>query len=78
MPVPYLLLDPLIPRSLDPYGLPVRKQWTAVTNTADAELADSIGAFLIDQGAPGLVTDDVAAGVRITAHFEDDAPSREI
>lgn len=65
-------------QSADAYAPPVPKHWTAVTITADAELADSIGAFLIDHGAPGLVTDDVAAGVRITAHFEQDAPRPEI
>jgi ribosomal protein L11 methyltransferase len=53
----------------------VPKTWTAVTVTADAELADSIGAFLLDQGAPGLVNDDTRTGVRITAHFQDE-PSR--
>lgn len=44
--------------------------WTVVTATADAELADTVGAFLMEQGAPGLVTEDVPAGVHITAHFK--------
>jgi ribosomal protein L11 methyltransferase len=43
--------------------------WTAVIVTADAELADSLSSFLIDQGAPGVVIDDLPGQVRITANF---------
>lgn len=43
--------------------------WTAVIVTAEAELADSLSSFLIDQGAPGVITDDLPGQVCITAHF---------
>jgi ribosomal protein L11 methyltransferase len=42
--------------------------------TADVELADAIGTFLIDHGAPGLLSEDVPTGARITAHFRGDFP----
>jgi ribosomal protein L11 methyltransferase len=61
-----------------PYSARVPNCWTAVTVIADAELADSLGAFLIDHGAPGLVSEDVANGVRLTAHFEHEAPRAEL
>lgn len=48
--------------------------WTAVIITASPDLADSIGSFLLDHGAPGLMTEDLDAAVRITAHFAGAAP----
>lgn len=59
---------------LNPYSPPVPQTWTAITVIADAELADSVGAFLMEQGAPGLISEDTPEGVRITAHFQSDAP----
>ena len=61
-----------------PYSPRVPNSWTAVTVTADAEVADSLGAFLIDHGAPGLVSEDLPNAVRITAHFEYEAPRAEL
>ena len=52
--------------------------WTAVTITAAAELAEPLGSFLLDRGAPGLETEDVGERVRITAHFAGAAPLAEI
>jgi ribosomal protein L11 methyltransferase len=48
--------------------------WTAVTVTTDPELADAVGSFLLDAGAPGLQSEESADGVRITAHFAGAAP----
>jgi ribosomal protein L11 methyltransferase len=48
--------------------------WTAVTVTAPAELAESIGSFLLDQGAPGLQTEEDRDWVCVTAHFGGAAP----
>lgn len=45
--------------------------WTAVTVTSDPELADAIGSFLIDCGAPGLASEEVGGSTRLTAHFAD-------
>jgi ribosomal protein L11 methyltransferase len=64
-------LEPLNPRTLEPYSPPVPKAWTAVIVTADPELADSVGSFLVDQGAPGLVIEELPDSVQITAHFKD-------
>jgi len=48
--------------------------WIALIVTAEPELADSLSSFLIDQGAPGVITEDVAGMTRITAHFAERAP----
>jgi ribosomal protein L11 methyltransferase len=48
--------------------------WTAVTVTCAAALGEAVESFLLDQGAPGLQTEDTADGTRITAHFADAAP----
>ena len=50
------------------------KTWTAITITGAAELADSLSSFLIDQGAPGLQTEDLGDLVRLTAHFCEPPP----
>ncbi len=42
--------------------------------TVAPELADSIGSFLVDQGAPGLISEEDGASVRLTAHFPGAAP----
>jgi ribosomal protein L11 methyltransferase len=52
--------------------------WTAVTLTAAAELAEPLGSFLLDHGAPGLQTEEIGAAVRITAHFAGAAPLPEL
>jgi ribosomal protein L11 methyltransferase len=52
--------------------------WTAVTVTADRQLAESLESFLLDRGAPGLQTEDVDGAVRITAHFAAAAPLAEL
>ncbi len=54
------------------------RTWTAVIVTASAELADSLGSFLIDQGAPGLQTESVGDAVRVTAHFASEPPLRAL
>ena len=54
------------------------KAWTAVIITAAAELAESLGSFLIDQGAPGLQTEDVGDAVRLTAHFAGEPPLKAL
>ena len=43
--------------------------WTAITVTAAPELAEAIESFLLDQGAPGLQTEEGGGETRITAHF---------
>jgi ribosomal protein L11 methyltransferase len=45
--------------------------WTVVTVTAAPALAEALESFLLDRGAPGLQTEDIAGNVRITAHFAD-------
>lgn len=45
-----------------------------MTVTAPAELAESIGSFLLDQGAPGLQTEEDGDWVCVTAHFGGEAP----
>lgn len=47
------------------------KTWTAVVVIGATELADSLASFLLDQGAPGLQTEDLGETVRLTAHFAD-------
>jgi ribosomal protein L11 methyltransferase len=44
--------------------------WHAVEVVADAELADAVGAFLLERGAPGLQTEERGDAVAVTAHFE--------
>jgi ribosomal protein L11 methyltransferase len=43
--------------------------WSVVTVTAAPALAEALESFLLDRGAPGLQTEDIAGQVRITAHF---------
>lgn len=50
------------------------RTWRAVIVTASAELADSLGSFLIDQGAPGLQTEAAGDAVCVTAHFAGEPP----
>jgi ribosomal protein L11 methyltransferase len=53
--------------------------WTALEVTVPAAAEEAVAAFLIDLGAPGLVTEDAHGGVvRLTAHFEGDAPLAEV
>lgn len=47
------------------------KIWYSVEIESDAVLADAIGSFLLDRGAPGLQTEDRGDRVVITAHFTD-------
>ena len=54
--------------------LGVAQTWTAVIVTAPDELTEAVGSFLIDLGAPGLVTEEGHNGTRITAHFLGDVP----
>lgn len=44
--------------------------WHAIEIVADADLADAVGAFLLERGAPGLQTEDRGAGVAVIAHFD--------
>jgi ribosomal protein L11 methyltransferase len=48
--------------------------WTAVIISAAADLAEPLESFLLDRGAPGLQSEDVDGGVRITAHFAGPPP----
>lgn len=48
--------------------------WTAITVTAAPALAEAIESFLLDQGAPGLQTEEGGEATRITAHFAADDP----
>lgn len=52
--------------------------WTAVTVTAPPPLAEAIESFLLDQGAPGLETEERGAATRITAHFAEPPPLAEL
>lgn len=45
-----------------------------MTVTASNELAEGIASFLIDQGAPGLQSEEVDEGMRLTAHFAGPVP----
>ncbi len=45
--------------------------WQALCIDVETDLADAVGSFLLDAGAPGLETTDTDSGVRITAHFAD-------
>ena len=48
--------------------------WTAVTVIASPPLAEAIESFLLDQGAPGLQTEERDGETRITAHFAEAPP----
>lgn len=48
--------------------------WTALVVTVAPELAESVGSFLIDQGSPGLMTEEAGGLTRVTAHFPGAAP----
>lgn len=50
------------------------KTWTAVSVTVSEPLADAVGSFLIDHGAPGLESEDRGGLVRVTAHFSGEPP----
>lgn len=52
--------------------------WTAVTVTAQIELEDVVGSFLIDQGAPGLETTQRGTSVQLTGHFPSPANIDEL
>jgi ribosomal protein L11 methyltransferase len=43
-----------------------------------AELTDSLASFLLDQGAPGLQTEELGDTVRLTAHFADPPPAEVV
>ncbi len=44
--------------------------WHSVTVAAQAEIADAVGSFLLDRGAPGLQTEERGDEVVVTGHFE--------
>jgi ribosomal protein L11 methyltransferase len=46
-----------------------------VVVTGAADLADSVASFLLDQGAPGLQTEEIGDTVRLTAHFSEPPPA---
>jgi len=52
--------------------------WFSVAVETAPELADAIGSFLLDRGAPGLQTDDGAGSVIITGHFETAGVEHEV
>lgn len=52
--------------------------WIEVSVSADPELEDAVGAFLLDRGAPGLQIEADGRRVRIVAHFADAAPLAEL
>lgn len=54
------------------------KSWTAVLVTIPAAAAEPLGAFLLDVGSPGLLTEDIGDTVVITAYFADRAPIAHI
>ncbi len=43
--------------------------WQVVEVVSDCELADAIGSFLLEQGAPGLQTEERDSETTTTAHF---------
>jgi ribosomal protein L11 methyltransferase len=53
------------------YGDAVKRVWTAVSVTAAQEMVDGVESFLLDLGAPGLVTEEAGSSVRLTAHYLD-------
>jgi len=52
--------------------------WTAIAVTVPAAAAEAVASFLMDQGAPGLVTEEMQGSVRLTAHFAGEAPLAEV
>jgi len=52
---------------------PGARVWWSVRVESEIELADSIGSFLLDGGAPGLQTEESNALAAVTAHFDSDA-----
>lgn len=50
---------------------PSARTWHRLTVRAPGQLADAIGARLLDLGAPGLETREDGDGVVVTAHFAD-------
>lgn len=49
--------------------------WTALIVTAPQELAEGLASFLMDHGAPGLMTEEFDDRVRMTAHFSGTVPT---
>lgn len=47
------------------------KTWYAIEVECDPLLADAVGSFLLDRGAPGLQTEERGDRVLITGHFEE-------
>ena len=56
----------------------MNRTWTALKVTVSPEMADAIGSFLIDHGAPGLETEDLDGRVRLTAYFAAAPPLFEL
>lgn len=54
------------------------KTWTALSVTVSADMADTVGSFLIDHGAPGLEIDETDGLVRVTAYFAEAPPLSEL
>jgi ribosomal protein L11 methyltransferase len=50
------------------------KTWTALGVTVAPEMADAVGSFLIDQGAPGLQNEEADGLVRVTGYFAGPPP----
>src|SRR5690606_597996 len=59
-------------------GKTTPRVWHAVEVECDADLADAIGSFLLDRGAPGLQTEERAGRVVVTGHFEDAGVERKV
>ena len=50
--------------------------WTETTVTIAGELAEAVGSFLLDLGSPGLVTEERAGTVTLTAFLATDATAQ--
>lgn len=54
------------------------RMWTAISVRVAATASDVIANLMLELGAPGLIIEDEAEMERITGHFLDASPTREI
>ena len=50
--------------------------WQVVEILCERDLSDAVGSFLLDQGAPGLQTEDCGSRTKTTAHFASGRPAK--
>ncbi len=54
------------------------KTWYSIEIECDPALADAVGSYLLDRGAPGLQTEERGPRTAVTGHFEDSKVAGEV